>query len=414
MNNALHVICLTWDNKFFKDLQCVDKDILSMHKARCPSDVEALLGELPAADALLIDTDTFHLDRASGLKALLAGEDRMVRVLATSRAEVPIDTRLMTPESPCMILRKAQDLEIILRDLIALIDSNTHITQANTRPERPETKAIHKFDTADTKIAHEPLLSFDAMIHTERLATSGLLGRNVGHELNNINSVLLSSTAELRRHLSRHGLESSKDIIDDLEWVSGNMRRFAEYLLEFGQVSQGHGIEQMIDVQSVLRDVLEMLSDVGRTKYVSLRTSFVNEAIFVRIGRHQIEQLFISLITNAADAVLGYSDSSRVVEIQVTHMHEEQRVVCSIRDTGPGIDPQMQQQLFNPFYSTKKAGSGTGLGLPVARHIVESVGGVLRLESEVGQGTTFDIELPVEMAAEVTSPVHVAVQLASP
>lgn len=330
----------------------------------------------------------------------------MVRVLATSRAELPIDTRIMTPESPCMILRKAQDLNILLRDLISLIDSNTHTTQAEPRPK---TQTVQTFEASDTKVNPGALMPLESMIQTERLATSGLLGRNVGHELNNINSVLLSSTAELQRHLSRQNAEGSKDIIDDLEWVSGNMRRFAQYLLALGKVSAG--IEQMIDIQSVLRDILEMLADVGRTKYVSMRTSFSSDAIYVRIGRHHLEQLFISLITNAADAVLGYADSSRVIEIKVSHMFEEQRVVCSVRDTGPGISPKAQKQLFTPFYSTKSTGTGTGLGLTVARQIVEGAGGLLRVESQMGEGTTFNIELPIEMAAEVTSPVHMTAKL---
>ena len=80
--SALHAICLTWDSKFFDSLRCVDEDILEMHLARSPSDVELLMDELPCVDAIIFDTDTFHLDRASGLKSLVSSEGRMVRVLA--------------------------------------------------------------------------------------------------------------------------------------------------------------------------------------------------------------------------------------------------------------------------------------------------------------------------------------------
>jgi two-component system, NtrC family, sensor kinase len=96
-------------------------------------------------------------------------------------------------------------------------------------------------------------------------------------------------------------------------------------------------------------------------------------------------------VVNAVDAI---GEHSGTITVDVHPSADGKRVVCEVRDTGCGISPDNLTRIFQPFFTTKSEDKGTGLGLPVARGIVESYGGTLSASSEVGVGTTFTFDLP--------------------
>jgi len=99
----------------------------------------------------------------------------------------------------------------------------------------------------------------------------------------------------------------------------------------------------------------------------------------------------VNLLVNAVDAVGGRVGT---LTIAVHPSADGKRVVCEVSDTGSGIAPDQLDQIFRPFFTTKGEDQGTGLGLPVAKEIVESYGGQLLVASELGTGTTFTFDLP--------------------
>src|SRR5207237_3393340 len=109
---------------------------------------------------------------------------------------------------------------------------------------------------------------------------------------------------------------------------------------------------------------------------------------------HQLQQVLVNLLTNAHHA-MRRQERPRRLSLTVRHDAVAGRVCLAIADSGAGIPREIQQKIFEAFFTTKAQGEGTGLGLSLCRSIVEEHGGVLTVESTVGVGTTFRIELPV-------------------
>jgi signal transduction histidine kinase len=106
----------------------------------------------------------------------------------------------------------------------------------------------------------------------------------------------------------------------------------------------------------------------------------------------QIDQVFMNLITNAAQAI---GDRPQGGTIRVVAGHGDGQVDIAISDDGPGIPPEVIRRIFDPFFTTKDVGEGSGLGLSIVHGIIERHGGRIRVESRVGEGTTFRISLPM-------------------
>jgi signal transduction histidine kinase len=113
----------------------------------------------------------------------------------------------------------------------------------------------------------------------------------------------------------------------------------------------------------------------------------------------QLEQVFFNLLQNAAQAMSGWEQITPPAQIKIRVELKNQMIAISLCDNGPGIDAETQKRIFEPFFSTKKVGLGTGLGLSVAYFIiVENHGGLLWVESEPNQGSCFTILLPTGTA----------------
>lgn len=104
----------------------------------------------------------------------------------------------------------------------------------------------------------------------------------------------------------------------------------------------------------------------------------------------QIQQVFMNLLINACQSVVGRG------EVIIRSEADADQVTLRIRDTGSGIEPSVLPRIFEPYFSTKSAADGTGLGLPITKRIVEKHGGRLEVESTLGEGTTFTVVLPIE------------------
>ena len=121
-----------------------------------------------------------------------------------------------------------------------------------------------------------------------------------------------------------------------------------------------------------------------------------NPELFIRADSGHLKQVLINLVHNGADAIVGGGAVTLRARAARASLggRETDAVVLEVTDTGKGIPPEVEKRLFDPFFSTKE--TGTGLGLPIAARIVEKHGGVLRYQTRLGQGTTFEVVLPRE------------------
>lgn len=253
---------------------------------------------------------------------------------------------------------------------------------------------------------------------SDRLASLGTLAAGVAHEINNPLTYVMANAAMVSRELSRieselgevtNGctaavlasstgqLSRLRDDVTEIEEGAERIRRIVADLRVFARPDSGHTEG---DLAAALRWALRVTKTLfnGRAEVeVELASLPTVRGDMTRLG-----QVFINLLVNAAQAIPeGNAEHERVVVS--TRVLEGDRVEVSIRDTGSGMTPEVMRKIFEPFYTTKPVGSGTGLGLSVCKGIVDAVGGELLVESVPNVGSTFRVVLPV--ASPTTRPV---------
>jgi two-component system NtrC family sensor kinase len=230
------------------------------------------------------------------------------------------------------------------------------------------------------------------LLLAERRATLGTLAGGVGHELRNIAQIQVAAVDELGAALkaAENVTELARALLPDLERVAEHITAHGQRLMQLARPGPDH--LQPLDLNQVVRDVIAMLRGAGKLYRVELITVMQPEPVTVTVNRTRIEQIMVNLIVNAVDAI---GEGTGTITVDVHPGADRKRVVCEVRDTGSGIPPAQLDKIFQPFFTTKPEDKGTGLGLPVAREIVQSYGGTLTVVSEIDVGTTFTFDLPI-------------------
>ena len=189
----------------------------------------------------------------------------------------------------------------------------------------------------------------------------------------------------------RDDLDESKDLIQDSIEGLEELTELAQSLKDFSRLDRAQRGE--FDVHEGLDKAL--LIAKNRLKNKATIHKHYGEVPNIHCTPSQINQIFLNLLTNAADAI----EESGEIVIQTTA--DEHRVRVAISDTGVGIPEDMMAKIRDPFFTTKEVGKGTGLGLSIVDQIVSSHGGELQIESEPGRGTTVTIVLPLISATPI-------------
>jgi two-component system NtrC family sensor kinase len=217
----------------------------------------------------------------------------------------------------------------------------------------------------------------------------------VAHEVNNpLTGVLTCGHLLLQRDdLDDEAREMLTVIVDATERV----RRIVKSLLDFSR--QTSLSMEPTDINRVVLDTLPLVENQAAIKGVALRFEPGEGIPPVSMDVQQVKSVLLNLLINALDATdVGGSItvSSRVALSMSREGVKRLGVELSVKDTGCGVPPENLEKIFEPFFSTKEVGKGTGLGLAVAYGIVARHGGVIRVQSQVGKGTEFTIWLPLE------------------
>ncbi|MHC4578327.1 MAG: sensor histidine kinase, partial [Planctomycetota bacterium] len=224
---------------------------------------------------------------------------------------------------------------------------------------------------------------------SEKLAMIGRLASGVAHELNN-------PLDGVRRYvrLTQEGLEAEKtDLNQYLDRAMSGLGRMASIVRQLLTFSRNVVIENELEnLRAMLKEVVRTLAPSGSAgPTVELENPYVDIPV-----QRALFQVFVNLIKNALDAVESLGPRGRV-RVKVTR--ESDVVEILVEDNGVGVKPDDLRRVFEPFFSTKEVGRGTGLGLPISARIVERCGGTIRIESVEGEGTTVYVTLPVSTGA---------------
>ncbi len=227
--------------------------------------------------------------------------------------------------------------------------------------------------------------------HSDKMASVGLLAAGVAHEVNTPLAGISSYTQLLRGQLDE--ADPRQQVLDAIEKQSFRAAKIVNGLLNF---SRSSGTEfDRVDVNKVLADVLALVEHQLDGSRIRVRRELARTLPAIRGNENRIQQVFFNLILNARDAM----PSGGWLTLR-THADDDETVVVEVCDTGHGIRREHIRRIYDPFFTTKGIGKGTGLGLAVSYGIVQEHGGAIFVASDPGQGTTFQVALPALVPAE--------------
>lgn len=236
------------------------------------------------------------------------------------------------------------------------------------------------------------------MAQTEKLASLGTLAAGVAHEINNPVGVMLGFTELLLDKLPKDSKEH--EMLKTIERQGLNAKRIVENLMTFTRQPAKH--EDFTDINKDIANVVDLVKNNLLTKKVDIELKLAKGLPRARGDAGELQQVFLNLINNAAAAMPG---GGKITVITKTNPYNHM-VEAIFADTGTGIPKKYTDRIFVPFFTTKKVGEGTGLGLAVSYAIVNKYGGSIRFESRAVEdfeegptGTTFFVDLQPEYAA---------------
>lgn len=232
----------------------------------------------------------------------------------------------------------------------------------------------------------------------ERLAALGQLSAGLAHEIRNPLGVIKGSAEILNQKLSAAeplAKELSGYIYTEVNRLSALVSRF----LDFARPSQLNVSAE--DLTSLLEKCLKTVAEQGATKNVQVVRDYAPALPRAVIDAELCEQVFTNLLLNACEAMDGHGQITIRIHPVRSGDTVPRELAVEIADTGPGVPAEMREQIFNPFFTTKK--TGVGLGLAIVSKIVDSHGGSVKLTSAPGEGACFRVTLPAEQAASAHS-----------
>ena len=226
------------------------------------------------------------------------------------------------------------------------------------------------------------------VVRQERLAAVGLLVSGVAHELNNPLQAILGTAELLERdpHLAAAALEE----ITMLKTQSGRAREIIRNLSRFG--SQQSGPPTLVDLRTVITEVVQLRRHDLEKSSVAIDVETSTSAQ-VQANVTELEQVTLNFVINAQQSIEAAGRGRGRILIRLYEAGRKVRL--EVQDDGPGVSPENEPKLFQPFFTTKPVGKGTGLGLSVSYGIIDSYGGAIGCRGNEWGGATFFFELPV-------------------
>jgi two-component system NtrC family sensor kinase len=281
----------------------------------------------------------------------------------------------------------------LTRPLTALADRADAIASGNTPPRAPVDgpgevgELSQRIEEMARRIAERAELQA-ALARGDRLATVGVMSASVAHEINNpLTTVLgyarLLAEDKAEDHPDRAGLELIASEAD-------RMKVIVSGLLDYARVEkQDRGPTELA---GVLRHVSALMEPQLRRAKVRLALDAPADLPPVAADAHALQQVLVNLVQNAAQAM---QPAGGAVTARASSGPGGLTVICDILDEGPGVPAEARARVFDPFYTTKDAGIGTGLGLAVCKHLVATFGGTIDVgEGDGGRGARFRVVIP--------------------
>ncbi len=233
------------------------------------------------------------------------------------------------------------------------------------------------------------------LIYSQNLVAKGEMAASIGHELNNYLTIILNNAELMSLNLKKGDTarveKNTKAIQDSVE----TMKRFTDGLVDFSK------LETKIteyNLRTLIEDLIFSLKPQKQFSGIKFETIFDPELPALPMDVGQIQQVFLNILNNAADAINTLPEPQGTITIHTAYVKREKMVEVKMSDTGPGISPELLPKIFEPHFTTKKGGHG--FGLVICEKIIKNHKGEISAESSP-EGTTFTITLPVKKQEEI-------------
>ena len=222
------------------------------------------------------------------------------------------------------------------------------------------------------------------LIRNERLATIGKVAARVAHEVNNPLAII-KTTVRIIRNQSGGGNQAA----GNLQMIEEEISRIARIIEDLREFSRPTPAPERVQVNEVIQGLERLLTQSLREKGITLTVLLDPGLPLVQISSDQLKQVILNMVRNAEDAM------PQGGELLINTARRGPWVECCLTDTGCGIAEEHQRHIFDPFFTTKRHGRGMGLGLSVSYGIINAANGRMSVESEIGKGSKFCVNLPV-------------------
>jgi signal transduction histidine kinase len=309
--------------------------------------------------------------------------------------------------------------------------------QAYEREKKARLRAEHLLEEKTRQLYHKELMLKEnfvtlrqqeaAMLKSEKLATLGTLSAGIAHEVNNPLAFVLSNMECLINytHSFRKLLLLTQTLLDDgqltepVQNVFNNLIEQEDLIFTYDDVIEllkdtGDGLHRVRDIidnlrsfsrtQSAERNKTDLLEGLNST--LKLIKSELDGSVNLKLSLqplpnticniNELNQVFLNLIINAKHATKGVDNAT----LKISSYYKDNTIFISIEDNGCGMSEEVKKQIFVPFFTTKPAGKGTGLGMAVVHGIITDHQGDILVKTKEGVGTTFEIQLPVISSSE--------------
>jgi signal transduction histidine kinase len=223
---------------------------------------------------------------------------------------------------------------------------------------------------------------FKQLAYNEKMAELGRISAGVVHELNAPLSVIISASQMIMRE--EDVPEFVREMIDRISTEAQRLSQMTRGLLNYSSHEEAGGVT---DINLVIDFVLDFLGYEAARRGVSLIKTLDYRLPVINMDGNILKQIILNIVMNALQAM--EPDGGRILVESSSAGSDEVSIIIS--DTGPGIPAETLKHIFDPYFTTKKPGEGTGLGLFVTRTLVENSGGRIEVRSGVGEGTRFSV-----------------------
>lgn len=281
-------------------------------------------------------------------------------------------------------------------------DGGIYTEQASIAPVRNDEGVITHMVAIKRDITQE-LEREDFIRQAQKMDSIGLLAGGIAHDFNNMLAVILGNASLLAKKLSPEHHEL-RDEVDEILKAAKRSTDLTKQLLTFARRQPVK--PQVLDLNKNMDDAMGMIRRLIEG-HISLTFLPSPEPALISIDPSQLDQIVLNLCSNACDAMpRGGSLTLEVTTVTVTAERLDGReqakpgdyILLAVRDTGAGIEPEHLKRIFEPFYTTKPKGKGTGLGLATVYGVIRQNKGFVQVCSTLGKGTTFEVYLPRQAA----------------